>query len=93
MQNKERDKTKFMAFICKVAYVGTEQNDRQERIDTILTQLTQKAAKYLILVQKPSLFWNDESNYESNSSIIMALTILQWNSRSLIAYGQEKAFK
>lgn len=56
MQNKERDKTKFMAFICKVAYVGTEQNDRQERIDTILTQLTQKAAKYLILVQKPSLF-------------------------------------
>lgn len=51
MQNKERDKTKFIAFICKVAYVGTEQNDRQERIDTIL-----EAAKYLILVQKPSLF-------------------------------------
>lgn len=33
MQNKDR--TKFIAFICKVVYVGIEQNDREERIDHI----------------------------------------------------------
>lgn len=37
------DRTNFIAFICKVVYVGIEQNDREERIDTVI----EAAKKYL----------------------------------------------
>ena len=30
------DKVKFVAFICKVVYIGLEQNDRKERVETIV---------------------------------------------------------
>lgn len=30
------NRTKFVAFICKVVYIGIEQNDREERINTVI---------------------------------------------------------
>lgn len=37
------DRTNFIAFMCKVVYIGIEQNDREERIDTVI----EAAKKYL----------------------------------------------
>lgn len=30
------EKVNFVAFICKVVYIGLEQNDRKERVETII---------------------------------------------------------